>query len=247
LGYIGTALFAIVLSTITLISIWLFLDESLPPEDRTKTLDKNFLHQINVLAKVRKWKNNQTVQTVIQLRFIFGLMLASYTSIISLYIIDEFGLDEKQVAYFLAFVGSFMIFNQAVVVKRVVKWMGDFPTLLLGLGLMAIGLGLMPLATEIWQYTIIYYLTNLGVSLIIPTVLSVLTRQVTKSEQGEITGVVESISAFSLALAPVIAGWGYFHLKGDVFYVFGVITAVALIWFWWGYKQSRKTQRSVSN
>lgn len=234
-GFLGTALFAILLSTVTLFSIALFLQESLAPEHRRKTLDKNILYHLNVWAKLQTWKNNRTVQKIMQLRFIFGFILASFTSIITLYLIDAFTLNEKQISYFLVFVGGFMIFNQVVVVKRVVHKIGDFPTLLLGLGLMVLGLILMPRALNIWQFTFVYYFENLGVSFIIPTVLSVLTRQVSKSEQGEITGLVESLSALSLAIAPLMASWGYFYLKGEIFLVFGVITAAALAWFWWGY------------
>ncbi len=239
-GYLGTALFAIGLSTITLFSIQYLLTESLPVEKRTKTLDTNFWRQVNLWKKVQRWKDNKLIQTTIQLRLIFGLVLASYTSIIALYIIDVFGLNESQLAWFLLFVGSFMIFNQAVMVKPVVKKIGEFPTLLLALGLMTGGLFGMSLVAELWEFVLVYYFSNLGVSLLMPTVMSVLSNEVAENEQGEISGVVEGLSAFSMAVAPVVAGFGYYHLGAQVFWIFSGMTALALAWFWWGYNHCQK-------
>jgi MFS family permease len=237
LGYLGTALFAMALSFVTLLSIIFFLPESLANANRSETLDTNVWHQINLWRKVRQWKENPLIQTTIQLRVIFGLVLASYTSIIALYMIDLFGLSPSQLAWVLLFVGSFMIFNQTFLVKPTVKKLGAFPTLLLALGLMSFGLMGMSFAGELWQFIMVYYFTNLGVSLLMPTVMSVLSNEVSEKEQGEMTGVIEGLSAFSMAVAPVAAAWAYGQLGSSIYALFASVMLVALAWFWWGYRQ----------
>lgn len=239
-GFLGTALFSIFLSLITLITVWFWLPESLPETDRAETMDFNLWRQINIWQRIQRWKENALIQIVLRARLAFGIVLASYTSIITLYIIDQFGLNERELGWFLLFVGSFLIFNQLILVKPIVKQLGEFPTLLLGQLLMVIGLFLMPLTSELWIYVLFYYLTNLGVSVSLPTIMAILTNQVGPKEQGQITGVTESISAFCLATAPILAGWLYYLLGGFAFWVFAGFMLLTLLFFSLGYWRCRR-------
>jgi len=226
IDYLGTAIVAVLISTVTLLLIIFQLQESLPPEGRTAEININPFYQLNMLAKIRNLGNSQPIQRTFVMRMIFSFGLRAYASIIVLYVIDLFKFNEQQLGLFLLFIGSFLIFNQLVAFPFFSKRFDDLTILLIGFFLMSIGLFLLPVFEAMLLYLLCYYVLNLGLSLGLPTIKSLLTKLSDRKQQGVVMGIDEALIALMGAIAPAIAGALYAQIGGMTFVLIGVFVLI---------------------
>lgn len=222
IGYLGMALVAIAISSVTLFLIWRYLHESLQHKKRGVRTESR-LQQINVVSRVRRLKTRPGGKLMLGLNAGFGLVMAGYSSIIALFIIDRFGLSQTEVGYFMLMIGLMLIFNQYVIVPRVAKRLGDLRTFLSGMIIIGCGLVVITIPENIVLYAALYYVLNLGLSLVLPTGKSLVSQAVRQERQGEVQGIDESLSSASRAVMPIVMGaiYGTYAFRG--FYLLSVI------------------------
>lgn len=228
IDYLGTAIVAVLISTVTLLSIIFQLKESLPPEERTTEININPLYQLNMLAKIRNLGNSRPIQRMFVLRMFFSFGLQAYVSIIVLYVIDLFQFNEQQLGFFLLFIGSFLIFNQLVAFPFFAKRFDDLTILIIGFILMSIGLFLLPIFESMLLYLLCYYVLNLGLSLGFPTLKSLLSKLSDRKQQGVVMGIDEALIALMGAIAPAIAGALYAEIRWITFLLIGAFLLIGL-------------------
>lgn len=228
IGYLGTAIVAVLISTITLLAIVFLLKESLSPEERTPDVNLSPFYQLNMLAKIRNLSNSQPITQMFVTRLFFSFTLYAYVSIIVLYVIDLFKFNEQQLGIFLLFVGSFLIINQLIVFPPFAKRFSDFSILLIGLILMPIGLVLITLFDSMLLYLISYYILNLGLSFGLPTIKSLLTKLSARKQQGVVMGIDEALTALMGAIAPTIAGLLYAEFDRMAFVFIAAFLVIGL-------------------
>jgi len=222
LGYKGTIIASILISTIALITIFFWLRESHPLEKRTKTQKNHFFYNLFILKKIKEVNPNPIIKLLFLLKFIFCIMSAFYISTIALFIIDLFDFNEKQLGKFMFIVGLFLAFNQAIVSKVVIKKLGEVNTLLIGFALSFLGCILITLTKEIYTYCLFYYILNLGFSLCFPTFNSLIAIHGDAKNQGEIMGINDSILSFCMAAFPILAAYLYSQMSYSFYYITGI-------------------------
>ena len=216
-GYVGTAVTATLISTVTLLAIIFYLDESLPAEKRSQLININPLYQLNMLARIRELRNRETINWLFGARLFVSLTMSAYAAIIVLYVIDLFHFDEQELGFFLFFVGTFLIINQLLVFPFFARRFHDLTILLIGMVTLAVGLILITRFRTMVPYVLSYYVVNLGLSLCLPTIKSLLTKVSDEGQQGIVMGIDESILALMGAIAPSIAGLMYARLFNNAF------------------------------
>lgn len=220
IGYLGTAILAFIISLITLLSIMFYLKESLPESERRELDEESILKKLNIAKRVRKFKANEVIIDMFKVRFIFSFVMGAYGTLITLFVIDKYNFDQKQLGIFFLFVGTYLVFNQLVMVKRFVSKFGNLKTLIVGLGIFSFGLIAVTLVQNLIIFMIFYYLLNLGISLVFPTAKAVLSNNTNVNEQGEVMGVDESIGSLASIASPVLGGIAYTY--------FGSLSIIAL-------------------
>jgi MFS transporter, DHA1 family, tetracycline resistance protein len=223
IGYLGTAIAAGGISLLTMVWMFFFLTESLPPDKRSTSVTWNPLYHLNIFEKIRSYKGKNHINTLFLTRILFGLVFSGYTAIVVLFIIDRFQLGQGQLGWFLLFLGSFLIFNQGFLVKRFVKRFGNLKTLLIGLGFLGVGLFLVITTRSLLIYILFYYILNLGFSLTMPTFKALLSEAVSDDKQGEVMGLDESIMALMASISPTLTGALYGVFGGLVFWLMALI------------------------
>ncbi len=113
IGYLGTILLGATISLITLFFMLFSLKESLPKSKRHHQFHESIFTQLNIVRALKKYLPQRLIITTLALRFLLGIILGGYTTIITLYVIEQFGLDETEVGFFLLFVGSFLIIHRS--------------------------------------------------------------------------------------------------------------------------------------
>lgn len=229
IGYAGTIIAAIIISSITLLIIFFWLKESHPPQKRTPRQKQSFWKNLLILARIREVQPKPIIKLLFATKLFFSIMMAFYISTISLFMIDLFQFDEKELGFFMLFVGIFLAFNQAVVSQFFIKKFGEFSTLLIGLSFSVVGLICITLTNEFWLYVPFYYVLNLGLSLCFPTFNALISIHANPEKQGEIMGISESINSLSMACFPVVGATVYGAIGFSVYYIIAILPLTALL------------------
>jgi DHA1 family tetracycline resistance protein-like MFS transporter len=242
LGFAGTIIAAIIISSLTLISLFVWLKESHPKEKRATVKKQNIFASILILKRIRSVQPKPIIKLLFLIKFFFSVMMAFYISTIALFIIDLFHFNEKELGIFMLVVGIFLSFNQAVVSRRFIKRFGEFNTLLIGLGLAVVGLFSITLTDNLFLYIGFYYIMNLGLSLCFPTFNGLIAVHANPEKQGEVMGISESINSFAMALFPVIGAALYSLMGFEVYYLISLLPLTALLIAIAGGKKLRKKE-----
>ncbi|MBV7338169.1 MFS transporter [Chloroflexi bacterium TSY] len=229
IGYLGAAILAIVLSTVTLIAMFFMLTESLSSEKRSDSLDLNPLHQLNLLSKIGHLTHVRALTRLFATRSVFNLVFGAYTTILVLWYADRLGLDQTGVGLMLLAVGIFLIINELLLLPRFEKQFGDLGTLIMGFVITPIGLLLIRFPESVWIYLPMAFILNLGAALTFPTLQSVITKVADERQEGEIQGIDTSIGALFSAFAPILGGLLYSQIGGNTLIVLSVIGMLGLI------------------
>lgn len=200
---------------------WLILPESLPPERRAR-FDIKRANPLGALLLLRRYPQVLGLATVI-----FMSQLAHYVlnSVFVLYADYRYQWGPQQVGYTLALVGVTNAIVQGGLVRRIVPWLGERRSLLIGLGFGVMGFALQALAPNGTWFLIAIPLMALW-GLTGPSVQALMTSQVDLHEQGRLQGAVTSLAAvagifgpylFTHVFASFIGENAYLHLPGAPF------------------------------
>lgn len=229
LGYSGTIITAIIISVIALLMIHFWLDESLPLEKRSKRPRQNILSSILVLRRIREVQPKPLIKLIFGIKTIFSITMSFYIATIPLFIVDLFHFDEKELGTFMLVVGIFLILNQTFISKIFVKKFGVFTTLILGLILAFFGLFCITLTDNFWLYVSFYYVMNLGISLVLPTLNSLISIHANPEKQGEIMGISESLNSMAFAISPIFAAALYGEIGYYLYYIISILPLIGFI------------------
>ena len=152
----------------------------------------------------------------------FSLAFSAYTSTIVLLMKDYLKLGPAKVGTLFLLFGTYLIFNQSIVAPKLAKRIGNLNTFYLGQVFFVIGLIGLTFVQSVFHLALAVYFTNLGFSTVFPTFKSLITDVVSKTKQGEITGIDESVMAGASAIAPILASVIY-QWTGQLSYAIFII------------------------
>ena len=229
IGYLGAAIFAVILSTVTLIAMFFMLTESLAEENRSESLDINPFHQLNLVGKIRNLVHVRSLTRLFTIRAIFNLVFGSYSTVIVLWYADRLGLNQTQVGLMLLAVGVFLIINELLLLPFFEKRFGDLGTLIAGFAIIPIGLVLIRFPTTVWLFLPMIYVLILGAALTFPTIQSVITKVADERQEGEVQGIDTSVGALFSAIAPIMGGFLYTQIGGNTFIVLAILALIGFV------------------
>lgn len=240
LGYLGTVLVSMAVSTIALIALFAWLKESLPEEKRIPMEKQSLGTILYIPGRVKRANPSAIVKSIFTTKLIFSSMMGFYIGTMALFLIDLFSFTPKELGIFMFVVGAFLAFNQLVISKFFVKKYGAYKTLLIGLALCSIGLLSLTISRDLYVFIGCYYILNLGLSLCFPNFNALISTHADPKKQGEIMGISEAINSFALALFPVLSAYLY-DLFG--FHLYFFISALPFAAFLIAYSSMRKARK----
>jgi DHA1 family tetracycline resistance protein-like MFS transporter len=175
----------------------LILPESLPADRRTPFR----LHAANPIGAVRFLGSRPVLMSLTVAMLFAFLAHDAIPNTWVLYTTYRFGFDERAVGASLAIVGAASLVVNGFLLGRVVKWLGEFNTLLLGLGFGVISQLLFAFAPVTWLLlgTLpIYALAGLSGG----PIQSIATREVQPNEQGQLQGALTALRSMVTLVTP---------------------------------------------
>lgn len=139
--------------------------------------------------------------------FLFCVMFSLFMAGFALFAKDRFAYTAKEVGYLYAYSGLIGVVIQGGMLGRLVKRFGEAPLARAGFLAGAAGLALLAysgsVATLIAAFTAIAF----GTGVLRPALTSLVTRHVSRGEQGVVLGLTQSLNSTSSILSPLVAGF----------------------------------------
>ena len=194
-GFGAPAYGAAVLTFLNSIFVIFFLKESLAKNLRIK--NKIFdleIHAKNVIEVLKHPLMGRIMLTY----FLSMFALASVQNIATLFAEERFHLGIAEMGAVLLLVGLVLLLTQGFLVGRMVKKVGELKIVITGVFLAAIGYIIMPTIEYVWFVLIAAGFLSFGIGLFIPALNSLISKNASREEQGEIFGVTQSLIGLAL-------------------------------------------------
>lgn len=182
----------------------LVLPESLKPENRTPFA----WGRANPFGAFALLRSRSGLVGLASVNFLLYFAHHVFSAVFVLYAGHRYGWTPFQVGLLLAFVGLLDMGVQGALTGPVVKRIGEWRTLVLGLGGGAAGLVAMGLAPTSLAF-VLAMLPNALWGLAMPTLQSLMTARVGEAEQGQLQGANNSLASIAGVASPVFFGAVY--------------------------------------
>lgn len=141
--------------------------------------------------------------------FLFGLAIASYQSIFSIYLRDIFNFNELKIGVIFGSIGVIIAINQGVAMKHL--WLKYFKESSIELATLVIfAIGFLLLSFKFYFIFIIaLVLTTFGQSILRVVMTSRVVGKSPSTKRGEILGIMSSIASLSMMIGPFLSGVMY--------------------------------------
>ena len=229
-GFSLPAFVAAGLTLLNLVLVFLWLQESLPVEERKKITSKKPLFSFNALGAALK---RPYVGTLLVTRFIFGISFSIFESIFSLYALRKFNLSAEQTGLVLTYVGVLTVIVQGGLMGRITKRFSEKGLIISSIAIMAIALVGWGLAPTLPILLIVLAPIAYAGGVLTTVIPSTLSKSVEDKNVGEILGVSASTESLTRVIAPSLGGLLLGKLSTAAPGVFsGILLVLLLIYVW---------------
>jgi len=227
-GSSGPGLLAATIALVNMAFAWSYLVESntlagTHPDQRPKARGTR-----EVLRRVLTHGREPASRLI----WIYALTMGAFqgmTTVLALYLASKFGVTERTIGYFFAYVGTISFVTRAGVLGRLVTWLGELQLSRFGMLLLAIGLAGMAFSPNVPVLAVFVALVPLGTAFTFPCVTGLLSRVVAPHERGLYMGVQQTFGGTGRVVGPIYAGWAFDHLgHGVPFYTGAAIVMLTI-------------------
>ncbi len=203
-------------SIINVIYGFFVLPESLKEKNRRK-FDWKRTNPIGALKNLNKYPSILHLMFAVFLLSVAAHAIESNWTFFTMY---RFDWDEAMVGYSLGFVGILVVIIQGFLIKKIILKIGEKKTIYLGFIMRFIAMLLFAFASKSWMIFVFLIPYSLG-GLSGPTLQAFISNRVSDKEQGELQGLLSSLTSISTIFGPLImTQLFFFSTKNDTSFYF---------------------------
>ena len=225
-GHAMPGLFAAVLCLVNMAFAWKYLRESHTVGEHHATAKP----QTSREAVLRVLQHS--AEPASRLIWIYAFAMGAFqgvTAILALFLADRYQVTEQTISYFFVYIGSISVFTRVLLLGKAVDRLGEAKLSRIGITLLAIGLGTMPIARSLPLLALSVAFIPLGTAFTFPCVTALLSRVISARERGLYMGVQQTFGGVARIIAPLWAGFAYDNLGiGVPFYTSAAIVLATL-------------------
>lgn len=214
-GRPGPGLAAAGLTVLNIAFAWRFLSESRDMAEAAEARGKPRTagRSREAVFRVATHPNDPSSRLI----WIYAIAIGAFqgsTAILALFLGVRFGVTERTIGYFFAYIGILSVVTRALILGPAVDRYGEAKLSRRGLVLLGLGLGSLPFmhpaSTPLLTYlplALAVALIPLGTAFTFPCVTALLSRVVSRSERGLYMGVQQTFGGASRVLFPIVYGF----------------------------------------
>jgi multidrug resistance protein len=231
-GYMFTGFASAGFSTLAFLFTLFMLPESHTKREKYKKISKKILDIQAMKTVFRK----PDIAILIILFFILTFSNANIYGTFALLGYKVYNFTDLQNGYIFGIVGLVGAIVQGGLIRFISNSISDLKLVTIGSILMMIGLALLPYGGNFLGLAIITIILSLGIGVLQPILLSLVSKVTSDEEQGITLGINQSLSAFARVLGPLwggfafeFLGYPYPFLTGAVFTLLIVIISISYL------------------
>lgn len=215
------------LSILTLAATWFFLPESHPVERRRK--EPLRAKDLNPLKQIFAALGRPELAAILAALFLVNFAMAGLQSNFGLFALDRFAMGPGTIAGIFAAIGVTGAFTQGLLIRRIAPKFNPFHLALTGCGLAFFGFSAIALSAVGWWLFPACMTIALGMGLLGPSLMGLLSGRVSPEEQGMILGVTQALGSLTRVIGPIWAGFIYDAVTRTSPYSFGAVCIAAAV------------------
>ena len=228
IGHAMPGLFAALLCVVNMAFAWRYLRESHQVSGEHHAAQKPRSSREAVLRVIQ-----HSGEPASRLIWIYAIAMGAFqgvTAVLALFLADRFQVTEQTIGYFFMYIGSISVFTRVLLLGKAVDRLGEPRLSRIGVVLLAVGLGAMPLARTLPVLALAVAFIPLGTAFLFPCVTALLSRVISSRERGLYMGVQQSFGGVARIIAPLWAGFAYDNLGiGVPFYTSAAVVLATLL------------------
>ena len=162
-------------------------------------------------------------RAVSRLLIIYALgMLAfiGFTAMITLYLDQDFGVDEFSIGYVFVYVSGLSVVMRSLLLGPIVGRLGEIRTMRLGALSLFAGFLTAPLADDFWVLMALLAFIPVGMSLMFPSTTALTSRHADPHELGTTMGTAQSFAGVSRTVSPLVSTALFQHVGHGIPFLF---------------------------
>ncbi len=171
-----------------------------------------------------------------RLLLVFFLVILAFSgmeTVFAWWAIAQFGWGPRPTGFVFFYVGLLSAAMQGGLIGPLTRRFGEERLMLAGLGLIALGLLLMPFAATVPLLLVAVSALALGMGATQPSITSLISRRAGIERQGEVMGVAQSAGALSRVFGPIAAGVLFAQFGRDAPFIWGAALVAAALAIGW--------------
>ncbi len=207
-GYTVTGLASAGFSFIAFVLTAILLPESNVNRDKSKILSRKLLD----VKSIRLLFKKPLLAILLTMFFILTFSFANIYGTFALLGFKVYGFTDLQNGYMYAIVGLTSAIVQGGLIGIISKYIEHKKLVVYGSFLVMIGLGMIPYGQTFLGLAVIAVVLSFGTGALQPTLLSLISKSASETEQGFTLGINQSFSAFARVLGPLWGGFSFEYL-----------------------------------
>ena len=208
------------------------------PETVTDENKRPFnLNRANPLSALRQLRRINGVGRLLLILFIYDVAFYVYPAIWSYWSEEKFGWGPIQIGYSFAAFGLCMAFTQGYLMKKIIRYIGENKTVKITLYINIISFFFIAFITDSWMIWVLIPVISLGV-IIGPALQGLMSQAVPDNQQGELQGLLTSITAIGMIISPLLMTFtfgfftgveNYLYFPGSPFIISFILVILCII------------------
>ncbi|NIM51206.1 MAG: MFS transporter [Gemmatimonadales bacterium] len=234
LGPEAPGIVAAALCFVNIIFAWRMLQESYPGRKRDTPLEDPVIARPvrsvrEMITEVLRAPGGQVAQ-LIWIYAVGMLGFMSMTAVLALYLHSDFGITEETIFIFFVYVGAIGVFMRAVMLGKLVDWLGEVRLMRVGAALLALGLAAIPLPDSVVPLGLVIAIVPIGTACLFPATSALVTHRASKHEMGQTLSVQQAVGGMARVVAPIWATAAFQGLGVSVpFYISGAVVGLVTL------------------
>ena len=208
------------------------------PETVTDENKRPFnLNTANPLSALRQLRRINGVGRLLLILFIYDVAFYVYPAIWSYWSEEKFGWGPIQIGYSFAAFGLCMAFTQGYLLKKIIRYIGENKTVKITLYINIISFFFIAFITDSWMIWVLIPVISLGV-ISGPALQGLMSQAVPDNQQGELQGLLTSITAIGMIISPLLMTFtfgfftgveNYLYFPGSPFIISFILVILCII------------------
>jgi MFS family permease len=227
---VGTATPGLVAAGLCLLNVsfaWKWLPESKPPSAPGEVHKRSPIW--HAAWQVIRHPNG-SVSRFIWIYAAGMLGFTALTSVLALFMMQEFNVDEKNIGYVFLYVATLSLVMRSLLLGPIVRRIGEVGAMRVGTVLFTLGLFAYPIADSWWLMAPVMALVPIGTALLFPATTALMSHASERPRIGETMGVAQTFAGMSRVIAPIMSTSAFQRFgSGSPFYLAGGIVLLVSV------------------